>query len=120
MQQEKTMDDLISFDIEPQNIGRYAIKNLKINPNLEFFERTFKHNNKKYSIKINCGYITFYKHGWFSGDKLLFFIDNDSIINWQAVVLVDELLILCKDKMQQYADRIKDFQNQEGVKSFKI
>lgn len=114
------MEELISFDIEPKNIGKYAIKNLKINPNLEFFEHTFEHNNKKYSIKINNGYIKFYKYGWFSGDELLFFIDNDSTINWQAVELIEELLRLCKDKMQQYADRIKDFQNRAGVKSFKI
>ena len=114
------MDNLISFDIEPQNIGRYVIKNLKINPNLEFFTHTFKHNNKKYSIKINRRYIKFYKYGWFSGDELLFFVDNDSIINWQAVVLIEELLRLYKDEMQQYVDRMKDFKNQEGVKSFKI
>ena len=123
----KTVEELISFDMIPDGIERYTVKNFKINPNLEGFNYTLRYNGKKYLIKINFGYMSIYRVSWLWGEELLFFFEAESNHHESRLELVEELLNLSKDKLQrcidvqkEISDRIKDWNNRAEVKSFKI
>lgn len=121
------MDELISFDMIPDGVERYTVKNLKINPNLEYFKNTLKYNGKKYRIEVKFGYIAFYRPILFWDDEFLFFLESESNYHESRIEFVKELLNLSKDKMQrcidvqkEFRDRIKDWNNRAEVKSFRI
>lgn len=121
------MEELISFDMIPDGIERYTVKNLKINPNLEGFNYTLRYNGKKYRINIHFGYISVYRVCLFNLKELLFFFESESNHHESRFELIEELLNLSKDKLQrcidvqkEISDRIKDWNNRAEVKSFKI
>ena len=108
------MEELISFDMIPDGIERYTVKNLNINPNLEGFNYALRYKGKKYYINIHFGYISVYRVG----------LSNHHESRFE---LIKELLNLSKDKMQrcidvqkEIRDRIKDWNNRAEAKSFKI
>lgn len=121
------MDKLISFELVQSGVETYTVKNLEINPNLGYFDHSLKHNNKNYRIKINIGYIIVYRV-WLCGDEeLLFIFERSSSHHESRCELIKELLSLSKDKMQEYANKVKermnkvqDWEKQRKVKSFKI
>ena len=122
-----TMEELISFDMNPDGIERYTVKNLRINHKLEFFNNTLRYNGKKYRINIYPGYISVYRVCLFNIKELLFFFEEESNHHESRFDLIEELLNLSKDKMQQCIDRekeindrIKDWEKRAEVKSFKI
>nr|DAS19456.1 MAG TPA: hypothetical protein [Caudoviricetes sp.] len=121
------MEELISFDMMPDGIERYTVKNLKINPNLEGFSYTLRYNGKKYRINIHFGYISVYRVGLFNLKELLFFFEAESNHHESRFELVKELLNLSKDEMQrcvdkedEYNNEVKKWQNQTDIKSFSI
>lgn len=121
------MKGLISFDMMPNGIERYTVKNLKINPNLEFFEHTLKYNFKKYLVRFHYGYIAVYRINFLLGKELLFFFEENTNHHESRFEFVKDLLNLSKDEMQrcvdkedEYNDEVKKWQNQTGIKSFKI
>lgn len=121
------MDNLVSFDMKPDGIERYTVKNLKINPNLEFFERTLKHNFKKYLIRFHCGYIAVYRIKFLWGKELLFFFEENTNHHESRFELVKDLLNLSKDEMQrcvskedEYNKKVKNWNNQTEIESFSI
>ena len=65
------MEKLVSFDMMPNGIERYTVKNLKINPNLEFFERTLKHNFITYTLQFIVSNFYWAKNFYFSSKKIL-------------------------------------------------
>ena len=121
------MDELISFDLEEEGVVTYRVKNLRINPNLEYFNNTVKFSGQKYRINISLGYNSVFRVGLFENETRLFFFKHMSSYNKRRCELVKELLSLSKDKMQQYADKVKermnkveDWKTQRKVYSFKI
>ena len=121
------MDELISFDLEEEGVVTCRVKNLRINPNLEYFNNTVKFSGQKYRINISLGYISVFRVGLFENETRLFFFKHMSSYNKRRCELVKELLSLSKDKMQQYADKVKermnkveDWKTQRKVYSFKI
>lgn len=121
------MEELISFDMIPDGIERYTVKNLNINPNLEGFNYALRYKGKKYYINIHFGYISVYRVGLFNYKELLFFFETESNHHESRFELIKELLNLSKDKMQrcidvqkEIRDRIKDWNNRAEAKSFKI
>lgn len=121
------MNNLISFDMIPDGIERYTVKNLRINHKLEFFNNTLRYNGKKYRINIYPGYISVYRVCLFNIKELLFFFEEESNHHESRFDLIEELLNLSKDKLQrcidvqkEISDRIKDWNNRAEVKSFKI
>lgn len=121
------MDNLVSFDMMPDEIERYVVKNLKINPNLDYFECSVKHNGKKYLIRFHYGYIAIYRVYFLFGKELLFFFEEESNHHKYRFELVKELLKLSKDEMQRYVDRwkeykdkLKNWRNQTEIESFSI
>lgn len=121
------MDKLISFELVQSGVETYTVKNLEINPNLGYFDHSLKYNNEKYRIKINFGYIIVYHIGLREDEELLFLFERSSSHHESRCELIKELLSLSKDKMQQYADKVKermnkveDWKTQRKVDSFKI
>ena len=121
------MEKLVTFDMMPNGIERYTVKNLKINPNLEFFECTLKHNFKKYLIRFHYGYIAVYRIKFLWGKELLFFFEENTNHHESIFELVKELLNLSKDEMQrcvskedEYNKKVKNWNNQTEIESFSI
>ena len=121
------MNNLISFDMIPDGIERYTVKNLRINHKLEFFNNTLRYNGKKYRINIYPGYISVYRVCLFNIKELLFFFEEESNHHESRFDLVKELLNLSKDEMQrcvskedEYNKKVKNWNNQTEIESFSI
>lgn len=121
------MGNLISFDMKPDGVERYTVKNLKINPNLEFFEYSLKRNGKKYLILFYGCCIVVYRVRFFVGKEQLFFFEENTNYHESIFELVKDLLNLSKDEMQrcvskedEYNKKVKNWNNQTEIESFSI